>query len=155
NVSGLPSAILLSPGRAIGPGEWVVPFSSLSNLIMTVPGDVLGKFEIVITFLAAWDESPPAFVAQARTTLLIAPVAARGQERSGTFSAEPTTPAHLRTTGGEAPVEPQRPVIRPAGESMDAEVVPSGPIADALQDHTHAALQSARTVVATTSQPPR
>src|SRR5262249_27242996 len=60
NVSGLPSAILLSPGRAIGPGEWVVPFSSLSNLMMTVPADVLGKFEIVITFLAAWDESPPA-----------------------------------------------------------------------------------------------
>src|SRR5262245_40562430 len=158
NVSGLPSAILLSPGRAIGSGEWVVPFSSLSNLVMTVPADVLGKFEIVITFLAAWDESPPTFVAQARTTLLIAPVgvaAAHSQERSGTLSAEPTAPAHLRANGGEAPVEPQRPVIRPAGKSVDAEVVPSGLTPDALQEHTHAALQSARTVVATTPQPPR
>jgi len=158
NVSGLPSTVLLSPGRAIGPGEWVVPFSWLSNLMMTVPADVLGKFEIAITFLAAWDDSPPTFVAQARTTLLIAPVGvsvAYGRERSGTTSAEPNAPAALRANGGEAPVEPQHPVIRPAGESVDAEVVPSGPTTDALQEHTHAALQPARTAVATTSPPPR
>src|SRR5262249_16295554 len=56
-------------------------------------------------------------------------------------------------------VEPQRPPMRPAGESVDAEVVPGGPTAAVLQQHTDTPLQpapaEARTVmVTTTSQPP-
>jgi hypothetical protein len=76
DISGLPPAILLSAGNTIGPGEWVVPLSALPNLMMNVPADVSGRFELVITLLGGRDETRSTPTAQARAALVIAPLGA-------------------------------------------------------------------------------
>src|SRR5262245_35560526 len=91
NISGLPPAILLSVGRAIGPGEWVVPSSLLANVTMSVPADVSGRFELVVVLLSGGDEIRPTFAAQARATLVVASLGASialGQEPLDVASVE-------------------------------------------------------------------
>jgi hypothetical protein len=46
---GLPPAVALTEGYAIGPGSWAVPLSGLSALKVNVPTDLSGRTEIVIT----------------------------------------------------------------------------------------------------------
>ena len=86
NISGLPPTILLSAGRTLEPGEWLIPLSALSNVVMNVPADVSGEFEVVITLLGGLDETRPTPNAQARTTLVIAPV---GESAAPTELASP------------------------------------------------------------------
>ena len=179
NISGLPPAILLSAGRTIGPGEWVIPIASLSNIMISVPAEVSGKFEMVFTLVAGWEETRPTITAQARATLVIAPLAASvalGPRASGALSTgnrqnstdapppadnrtasatapEPTS-ASVNAAPGEAPA--RGPVDPPASaSSASGEVASGNPTTDTHQNHTDVPLASlpARPALATLPVP--
>ena len=67
-VRGLPPTVALSDGHSIGPGAWAVSLAALPALKLTLPAEVAGRSEIVITLLAV----DGAVLAEARSVLAIA-----------------------------------------------------------------------------------
>lgn len=67
-IRGLPPALALTDGYAIGPGVWAVPLAALSNLRLIVPVGVTGSSEVTVSLVAV--EGAP--LAEAKMTLSIA-----------------------------------------------------------------------------------
>ena len=104
HLSGLPPGISFSTGSAIGPGEWVIPLSALSSLIMNVPANVSGEFEVIITLFGGWDETRT-LTAQTTTKLMIAPRSATPAPAKMASSA-PTTEPEQRSNDATQQVGP-------------------------------------------------
>ena len=145
--SGLPPAVTLSSGRAIGVGEWAVPLSELASLAVNVPADVSGDFELIITLLGSWDGTRTR-AAQARTTLVITPartspspaeaalrVPAAEPDRSSGEPAPSSRPSETESTAAIAPMltrastrpaaaEAPSPVPAPAADRSSSEPAP-------------------------------
>ena len=68
-VRGLPPAVALKDGHAVGSGWWAVPLSALPSLVAEVPEGVSGRSEIVISLIA----SDGRLLAQDRSTLVVQP----------------------------------------------------------------------------------
>src|SRR5262249_16708945 len=51
SVRGLPAAVSLTGGRAIGMGSWTVPLSALGALKANIPADIRGRSEIIISLI--------------------------------------------------------------------------------------------------------
>jgi hypothetical protein len=68
-VRGLPPAIDLKDGHAVGPGWWAVPLSGLKSLTAEVPDGVSGRSEIVVSLIALDGR----LLAQGRSALVIQP----------------------------------------------------------------------------------
>lgn len=67
-IRGLPPALALTDGYAIGPGVWAVPLAALSNLRLIVPVGVTGRSEVTVSLVAV----DGAALAEAKMTLSIA-----------------------------------------------------------------------------------
>lgn len=68
-VRGLPPAVALKDGHAVGAGWWAVPLSALPSLVAEVPEGVSGSSEIVISLIALDGR----LLAQDRSTLVVQP----------------------------------------------------------------------------------
>jgi hypothetical protein len=84
-IRGLPATVALSEGYAIAPGAWAVPLTGLSNLVIVLPVGVEGSSEVAISLVTM----EGAVLAQAKTTLVVAPARASPQ---ATGSAGPAVP---------------------------------------------------------------
>jgi hypothetical protein len=73
-VRGLPPAVALEDGHAVGPGWWAVPLSALPSLVAQVPDGVSGRSEMVISLIALDGR----LLAQGRSALAIQSVSAAG-----------------------------------------------------------------------------
>jgi hypothetical protein len=67
-VQGLPRGAALSEGYAIAPGAWAVPLNALSGLKITLPENVAGKADVVVTLVGL----DGAVLSKAIATLVIA-----------------------------------------------------------------------------------
>lgn len=107
-IRGLPPVAALSDGHAIAPGSWAVPLSSLSGLLITLPQDAAGSFELAITLVAV-DGS---VLAEGSSTLVIsapkAPAGAMILRTTPQLTPEPRD----TTTRGAVP-QPSRPAATP------------------------------------------
>jgi hypothetical protein len=68
-VKGLPPTISLSKGYAVTAGTWIVPVLEKSNLAINVPMEVKGRSEVLVSLMGRDGK----LVAEARTTLIVAP----------------------------------------------------------------------------------
>ena len=84
-IRGLPATVALSEGYAIAPGAWAVPLTGLSNLVIVLPVGVEGSSEVAISLVTM----EGAVLAQAKTTLVVAPAEASGASPQATGSAGP------------------------------------------------------------------
>jgi hypothetical protein len=106
---GLPAAVSLTEGYAIGPGIWAIPLVALPALKANVPIGTTGHFQIIIT-LVDFDGS---LLSEARTTLVVEPRSTNGppqrtltEQMSTGYLAEPAqkslTSPHNRQLPAEA-----------------------------------------------------
>lgn len=82
-IRGLPPALALSEGFAIGPGVWAVPLAALSTLRLVIPVGVAGISEVTISLVAV-DGAP---LAEAKLRLTVFAPSAPGPQ-----TATPSTP---------------------------------------------------------------
>jgi hypothetical protein len=118
-LSGLPEAVSLSAGGAIGAGEWVVPLTELSNITLKVPARLSSDSLIYISLFVGWDGNRP-LTAQARTRLVIVPKS--GSERPV------EVPQHVATAESD---QNHSEAMAAASPGTSARYVPAGiPVAD-------------------------
>jgi len=72
-IRGLPATVALSEGHAIAPGAWAVPLAALPGLGLILPAGVEGPSEVAISLVSV----EGAVLAEAKTTLVVAPARAR------------------------------------------------------------------------------
>ena len=72
-IRGLPATVALSEGHAIAPGAWAVPLAALPGLGLILPVGVEGPSEVAISLVSV----EGAVLAEAKTTLIVAPARAR------------------------------------------------------------------------------
>jgi TPR repeat protein len=113
-IRGLPPSTALSEGHSIAAGAWAVPFVGLPTLRINVPVGLSGRSEIHVALVTI----DGAVLAEAKTTLVIAPAATVGSAQPETrtqsvASIGPTTSARPESGGSSVPksttpVAPQR-----------------------------------------------
>lgn len=74
-VRGIPPRVMLSEGRSFAPGVWMIPLASLGTLEIAPATGTSGKAEITVELIALDGK----VLAEAQSTLTIAPVAAGGE----------------------------------------------------------------------------
>jgi len=84
-VRGLPAAITLSQGYAIGPGAWAVPLAALGGLSMQVPAGLSGRSELIVSL----HTENGVVLSQARSVLIVTPAPVAPQVRAGKRNGEP------------------------------------------------------------------
>jgi hypothetical protein len=72
---GLPASATLSEGHSIAPGAWAIPRNALADLTITLPQNITGKTDVVVTIVGP----DGAVLAEARATLVIAAPPASSQ----------------------------------------------------------------------------
>lgn len=66
---GLPPAVALKDGHAVGAGRWAVPLSALPSLVAQIPDGLSGRSEIIISLIARDGR----LLAQDKTALVVRP----------------------------------------------------------------------------------
>ena len=88
-IRGLPATVALSEGHAIAPGAWAVPLAALPGLGLILPAGVEGPSEVAISLVSV----EGAVLAEAKTTLIVAPARARAASPEPPASAAPVVVA--------------------------------------------------------------
>ena len=88
-IRGLPATVALSEGHAIAPGAWAVPLAALPGLGLILPAGVEGPSEVAISLVSV----EGAVLAEAKTTLIVAPARARAASPEPPSSVAPVVVA--------------------------------------------------------------
>jgi TPR repeat protein len=88
-IRGLPATVALSEGHAIAPGAWAVPLAALPGLGLILPAGVEGPSEVAISLVSV----EGAVLAEAKTTLIVAPARARAASPEPPTSVAPVVVA--------------------------------------------------------------
>ncbi len=88
SLRGFPPGVSLTEGHPISPGSWAVPFAGLSTLKANIPEGANGRAEIVISLIAMDGR----MLAQAKTALVVEPVATGAAAKTAPKSAPKSAP---------------------------------------------------------------
>ena len=107
-VRGLPQFVSVNDSHAIGPGSWAVPLYVLPVLRVNIPAAFSGRAEFEIALVSVDGRT----LAEARTTLIVAPPSAREAAKPApptpVAAAAPSEPVST-TAAGVAPTRPPPP----------------------------------------------
>ena len=130
-VRGLPKAAHLSEGHIISSGSWAIPLVSLPNLLITAPVTASGKSEIEIALVGI----DGAVLAEARSSLLVAPAALIAPPDAQAAAVPPQSPAAVASLGKQstAPALVEPPRRAPTSQPPPTGSPPSGRLAPEVQ----------------------